>query len=113
MKLERRVVRELYGDGHEGLDALLGREAMNSYVNTVGLNDKRTSLVTPLKDGEDPDDYFSCIPYEKGYNLLMLLEQHVRADYNADFHRKLFDVSGKWFLRDGESVSVQRPVFEV
>lgn len=90
VKLERRILRELYGTGQEGLDAIAGRQALNGFVDSVGSNHKCTTLVSQIAEGEDPDDYFSCVSYEKGYNLLLLLEQHVLRDYNADFHGKVF-----------------------
>jgi leukotriene-A4 hydrolase len=40
------------------------------------LPDKYTSLIPVLKD-EDPDDAFSSVPYEKGFNLLYALEKRV------------------------------------
>ena len=39
-----------------------------------GKNHPFTHLVPDLK-GVDPDDAFSSVPYEKGSNLLMYLEQ--------------------------------------
>ena len=38
---------------------------------------KFTGLIWPLGEGEDPDDAFSTVPYEKGFNLLYFLEQLV------------------------------------
>lgn len=90
VKLERRILTKLYSSGVEGLDAIAGRQTLDSYIASVGENHKTTSLVTKLKDGDDPDDYFSCVPYEKGYNFLLWLEHIVALDDEAsDFHGKL------------------------
>lgn len=90
VKLERRILRELYGTGREGLDAVAGRQELNRYIESMGTDHKYTSLVTKLKDGEDPDDYFSCVSYEKGYNFLLLLEQRVKEDYNDNIDGMCF-----------------------
>lgn len=86
VKLERRILRELYGTGREGLDATEGRQTLHNYIQSVGGESLTTSLVPPMKDGDDPDDYYSCVAYEKGYNFLMLLELRVNEDYKTDFH---------------------------
>lgn len=90
VKLERRILRELYGTEREGLDAIEGREEMASYIADVGDQSITTCLVIPLKDGDDPDSFYSCIAYEKGYNFLMVLEQRVMDDYSGDFDGTLF-----------------------
>lgn len=86
VKLERRILRELYGSGREGLDAIAGRQTLHNYIQYVGEEHATTALVLEMKDGDDPDDYYSCVAYEKGYNFLMLLEHRVKQDYDADFH---------------------------
>lgn len=88
VKLERRILSKMYGPGLEGLAAIAGRQTLDEYFAAVGEHHKTTSLVTKLKDGEDPDDYFSCVSYEKGYNFLLWLEHCVKEDYGADFHGK-------------------------
>lgn len=88
VKLERRILAHIYGPGREGLDAKAGRQSLSEFVSYVGQDHKHTSLVSKLQDGEDPDDYFSCIPYEKGYNFLLVVEKIVEEDQKADFHGK-------------------------
>lgn len=83
MKLERRILRELYGTGREGLDAVAGRQELDKYVEAVGAQHRNTTLVAKLDDGEDPDDCFSCVFYEKGYNFLLYLEQRVKRECNG------------------------------
>lgn len=38
---------------------------------------KDTSLRFPLVQGENPDDYFSILPYEKGFLFLSYIESKV------------------------------------
>lgn len=86
VKLERRILKKLYGPGREGLDAIAGRQTMDSFIKSIGVDHKYTSLVTKLQPEEDPDDYFSCIPYEKGYSFLSWLEYCVEDGTENDFH---------------------------
>lgn len=89
VKLERRILKELYGSGREGLEATTGRQTLAAFVSKVGADHKYTSLVSMLQDEEDPDDYFSCVAYEKGYNFLLWLEHCVSEADAGDFHGKL------------------------
>ncbi|CAN8068962.1 unnamed protein product [Agarophyton chilense] len=96
VKLERRILNKMYGPGREGLDTIAGRQTLNNYLAAVGEHHKTTSLVTKMKDGEDPDDYFSCVPYEKGFNFLLWLEHCVKEDYGSDFHEFLREYFNKF-----------------
>lgn len=64
-----------YGEQARHFAAIIGWNALQDSVKT--LNPKYTSLVWDLKDDSDPDDAFSRIPYEKGFNFLFYLEQVV------------------------------------
>lgn len=86
VKLERRILREMLGSGREGLDGTAGRRDLEDYIIS-SQDDKYTILVAPLQTDEDPDDYFSIVPYEKGYNFLLYLEQEVEKE-GGDFHGK-------------------------
>lgn len=88
VKLERRILREIYGRGREGLDAYAGRQTMTNYMKAVGEQHPNTRLVVELEDGADPDDAFSIVPYEKGYNFLLYLEDVVQG---GDYNRTDFD----------------------
>lgn len=95
VKLERRIIRELYGPDHEGLHAIEGRRRLDSFIKSVGQGHIYTSLVAKIKYGDDPDSYLSLVAYEKGYNFLLLLEQYVEQDYGLnmdDFFRNYIDV---------------------
>lgn len=80
VKLERQILRAMYGSGREGLDGVAGRRDLQDYISSVGEELKYTTLVSQIQTGEDPDLYFSIVPYEKGYNFLMLLEQAVEKN---------------------------------
>lgn len=88
VKLERKILREMYGHEREGLDATKGRQVLDTFIKNVGEMHIYTSLVAKLKDGCDPDDYFSCVSYEKGYNFLLWLEHLVSQSDSYNFHGK-------------------------
>lgn len=46
---------------------------------------KFTGLIWLLGEGEDPDDAFSTVPYEKGFNLLNYLENLVGEPLFMEF----------------------------
>lgn len=80
VKLERRILRELFGREREGLDSHGGLQGLNNYISRMGSDHPYTRLVTDLKEGDDPDDSFSTVPYEKGYFFLSYLEYKVEQD---------------------------------
>lgn len=50
---------------------------MKESVELFGEDSPATVLKPDLSSGIDPDDYFSSIPYEKGFNLLYHIEKTV------------------------------------
>lgn len=55
--------------GFAGLTGLIDLQQSMETIKPV-----HTRLVVDLKQGEDPDDSFSKVPYEKGFNFLFYLE---------------------------------------
>ena len=55
------------------LSAQIGWKGLENDITLFGTDNGFTNLVWPLS-GEDPDDAFSRVPYEKGFNLLWRLE---------------------------------------
>jgi len=74
--LERKIIGRLQGEKMRHFKAILGWEELEKSVNQYGEGHKFTALVPDLV-GEDPDDSFSSVPYEKGFNLLFYLEKVV------------------------------------
>lgn len=73
--LERRILETLHGSGVAGLSTYAGRQALGDYVSSVGESHAYTALEPVLVDDTDPDDAFSVVPYERGYNFLLHLRQ--------------------------------------
>jgi len=75
--LERKIASRLYGPKHLDFGAIGGHASL---VDAVEAMPKEfTSLVLPIKD-LDPDDAYSVIAYEKGFNFLLYLERKVGTD---------------------------------
>ena len=72
---EFHVIHRIKGsEDNRLLSAQIGWSDLEDSVKVMGGNEgKFTALVWPLS-GEDPDDAFSSVPYEKGFNLLYYLE---------------------------------------
>lgn len=76
--LERRIQALLHGEPTRHFSAIIGWNDLENSIRAMGASAKRyLVLVQDLKDRCDPDDAFSTVPYEKGFNLLFLIEQTV------------------------------------
>ncbi|KAK2145631.1 hypothetical protein LSH36_668g01034 [Paralvinella palmiformis] len=75
--VERKILGRMFGEKYRHFSVLGGWKDLKYQVEDVlGSQNPFTHLV-PSLSGVDPDDAFSCVPYEKGSNLLMYLEQLV------------------------------------
>ncbi len=73
---ENRIMEALYGKDFDDMQKLLGQEDLRHTIDELG----DTSVDTHLKlqlNGRDPDDGMTDVAYEKGANLLLLIEQKV------------------------------------
>ncbi|KAK1141367.1 Leucyl aminopeptidase yscIV [Aspergillus melleus] len=71
--LERRILAAVHGEPYRHFSAIIGWKSLADSVEHFGHDHEFTKLITDLK-GKDPDDAFSSIPYEKGFNFLYHLE---------------------------------------
>ncbi|KAL4925877.1 bifunctional aminopeptidase/epoxide hydrolase [Aspergillus undulatus] len=74
--LERRILAAIHGEKYRHFSAIIGWKALTDSVEHYGHDHEFTKLVPTLK-GEDPDDAFSTVPYEKGFTFLFHLENLV------------------------------------
>jgi len=72
--LERRIEAHLHGETWYGFNALEANSSLEEAIRGYGKEHNFTSLV-PKLEGMDPDDAFSVIPYEKGFQLLHHLRE--------------------------------------
>ncbi|CAO3678409.1 unnamed protein product [Umbelopsis vinacea] len=74
--VERKILAHLHGEHQRHFSAIIGYRALTDSVELFG-HDSPATLLNPDLSGIDPDDYFSTVPYEKGFNLLFYIEQVV------------------------------------
>ena len=58
----------------KSLASAIGRNGLMEAMNSFGMDSPFTQLQTDSK-GSDPDEFYSLVPYEKGYLFVALLEQ--------------------------------------
>ncbi len=83
--LERRIIEALYGTERRAMEDTLGVQSLRRDIAALEAEGKRhlTKLAVDLK-GEDPDDGFTDVPYEKGRLFLGFLESRLgRARLDA------------------------------
>lgn len=80
-----RKEAEIYGESVRHFAAIIGWTDLKNSIRAMGSTaDKFLTLIQDLKLREDPDDSFSTVPYEKGFNLLFHIEKLVGG-------KKVFD----------------------
>lgn len=74
--LERRIVGAVHGEAHRHFSAIIGWNDLQKSIESMSPagREQYSRLVVHLKEHQDPDDAFSTVPYEKGFNLLFHLE---------------------------------------
>jgi len=78
--LERRIQAIVHGDdAWRDFSSIIGWKALTDSIEQFGQEHEFTKLVIDLK-GKDPDDAFSSIPYEKGFNFLYFIEKLIGTD---------------------------------
>ncbi|ANB15053.1 Lap2p [Sugiyamaella lignohabitans] len=76
--LERRIIGAVHGEAHRHFSAIIGWKDLEESIKSMGDDAAAYSkLIVDLSGGKDPDDAFSTVPYEKGFNLLFHLENLV------------------------------------
>ncbi|KAJ3285879.1 putative leukotriene A-4 hydrolase (LTA-4 hydrolase) (Leukotriene A(4) hydrolase) [Borealophlyctis nickersoniae] len=76
--IERKIEGRLHGQPVLEFDAIIGMKALKESVEHFkDIGRPEFSVLVPSLKNEDPDDAFSSVPYEKGFNLLFYLEKLV------------------------------------
>lgn len=83
---ERKVSAKLHGKDFSKVSALLGNSSMYTDMLSYGLDHPYSSLHPTLK-GDNPDNSFSTVPYEKGFQFLTYLESLIGEDLFQEFLR--------------------------
>ncbi|KAI5118514.1 hypothetical protein M0805_007683 [Coniferiporia weirii] len=73
--IERILQEVLHSPAHRGFSFLIGYKALRDALKDYEDRPKYQRLIIDFEVGEDPDDAYSSIPYEKGANLILHLER--------------------------------------
>jgi len=86
---ENRIMEALYGKEFADMQRILGQESMKETIKELGDTSADTRLKLELTD-RDPDDGVSDIAYEKGNNLLLVIEREVGREKFDVFLKNYF-----------------------
>ena len=85
--MERKLDSALLGEDMENLESIVGNNELIADIKILGLDCEYTKL-SPDYGGNDPDDGFSTVPYEKGYQFLIFIEKLIGKDNFREVMRK-------------------------
>eukprot|EP00753_Platysulcus_tardus_P004962 PLAT12798.1.p2 GENE.PLAT12798.1~~PLAT12798.1.p2 ORF type:complete len:689 (+),score=370.56 PLAT12798.1:38-2068(+) len=77
MFVQRKIIGRLQGEEVAEFDMEGGWKTMKDSVDLFGHDHPFTALIPDLSGNADPDDAFSSVPYEKGFNFLYYLQSLV------------------------------------
>lgn len=76
--IERRILARLSGEEYAKFHAQMGYSHLVSSINHYKeINELQYTKMIPLLEKCDPDDAFSSVPYEKGFNFLYYLADQI------------------------------------
>lgn len=73
--MERLLLEHIHNPAERGFSFIIGAKALKDALKQYEHNPKYQRLVIDFQPGEDPDDAYSSIPYEKGANLILHIER--------------------------------------
>ena len=88
MFIQRKIMEQLNDPELIKLDAMRAYELLSSQIYSLGESKSFTQL-RPYLLSRDPNDAFSEVPYEKGFNFLYYLESIVNPESDIDLFRKI------------------------
>lgn len=71
--MERVLQEKIHSAAARGFSYIIGRKVLDDSLRKYQDNPKYQRLVIPFDVGENPDDAYSDVPYEKGSNFLLYL----------------------------------------
>jgi leukotriene-A4 hydrolase len=74
--MERVLAEKIHGPAERGFSFIIGRKALTDALANYKDKPKYQRLYIEFERGEDPDDAYSTVPYEKGANFLLHLGEH-------------------------------------
>jgi len=88
---EKKIIAKIFGNEAASIRGQEGWDHLKQYVDDIGATHPYTRLCPPIKRGEDPDDSFSVVPYEKGASFFWFLESLCGAHEFEEFIIKFFN----------------------
>lgn len=73
--MERVLQEKLHSPAARGFQFVIGAKGLKDALKSYESAPKYQRLVIPFDKGEDPDEAYSEVPYEKGANFLLYLGQ--------------------------------------
>ncbi|KZT24720.1 zincin [Neolentinus lepideus HHB14362 ss-1] len=73
--MERVLLSKLHSEAERDFSYLIGSKALKDALKEYEDTPKYQRLIIEMEVGEDPDDAYSSVPYEKGANFLFYLEK--------------------------------------
>lgn len=70
---ERLLQQALHGPAERGFQFIIGRKALDDSLRGYKDQPKYQRLVIDFEYGDNPDDAYSAVAYEKGANLILHL----------------------------------------
>lgn len=77
--MERVLQEKLHSPAARGFSYVIGAKGLQDALKSYSDRPKYQRLVIDFETGEDPDDAYSEVPYEKGANFLLYLGESFRA----------------------------------
>lgn len=71
--IERLLLQVLHGPAARGFSFVIGAKSLSDALALFAKQPRYQQLIIDYQVGENPDDAYSEIPYEKGANLLLHL----------------------------------------
>lgn len=71
--MERVLQQFLHSPAHRDFSYLIGNKALSEALKEYEDRPKYRRLVINFDKGENPDDAYSSVPYEKGANFLLYI----------------------------------------
>jgi len=87
---ERRILENMEGVEAKSLSAAIGRNGLMTAMSSFGKGSEFTKLEIN-GEGKDPDEFYSLVPYEKGFLFVALLEETVGREKMDVFVKKYID----------------------
>jgi hypothetical protein len=100
---ERRILENMHGREAKALSAAIGRNGLMDALESFGVDSPLTRLEID-GSGKDPDEFYSLVPYEKGFLFVALLEETVG--------REKFDAFVKKYIEHFSFTSITTAQFE-